>query len=129
MPNPIVGNDGSDTLQGTTGADVIYGYNPNGPQSQATSILATRVASGLSQPLFATAPPDDTGRLFLVEKTGQIKILDLVTGQVLATPFLDVSGQISTDGERGLLGLAFDPDFASNGLFYVTLVIPSGPSA
>jgi Ca2+-binding RTX toxin-like protein len=126
MANLIVGNDGSNTLQGTTGADVIYGYDPNGPQSQATSIVATRVASGLSQPLFATAPPDDTGRLFLVEKTGQIKILDLVTGQVLATPFLDVSGQISTDGERGLLGLAFDPDFASNGFFYVDLINPAG---
>jgi Ca2+-binding RTX toxin-like protein len=126
MANPIVGNDGSNTLQGTTGADVIYGYDPNGPQSQAASILATRVATGLSQPLFATAPPGDTGRLFLVEKTGQIKILDLATGQVLATPFLDVSGQISTDGERGLLGLAFDPGFASNGFFYVDLINPAG---
>jgi Ca2+-binding RTX toxin-like protein len=126
MANLVIGNDGSNTLQGTAGADVIYGYDPNGPQSQAGSILATRVASGLSQPLFATAPPGDTGRLFLVEKTGQIKILDLVTGQVLATPFLDVSSQILTDGERGLLGLAFDPGFASNGFFYVDLINMSG---
>ena len=95
MPvNLIVGNDGTNSLQGTAGADLIYGYDPNGPQSQATAIVATRVASGLSQPLFATAPPGDTGRLFLVEKTGQIKILDLATNQVLATPFLDVSGKI-----------------------------------
>src|SRR5262245_34445667 len=113
MANLIVGNDGSNTLQGTAGEDIIYGYDPNGPQSQASSIRATRVASGLNQPLFAAAPPGDAGRLFLVEKTGQIKILDLVTGQVLATPFLDVSGQILTDGERGLLGLAFDPGFAT----------------
>jgi Ca2+-binding RTX toxin-like protein len=126
MANPIVGNDGSNTLPGTGGADVIYGYDPNGPQSQASSILATRVATGLSQPLFATAPPGDTGRLFLVEKTGQIKILDLATGQVLATPFLDVSSQILTDGERGLLGLAFDPGFASNGFLYVSLINMSG---
>ena len=47
-------------------------------------------------------------------------------GQVLATPFLDVSSQILTDGERGLLGLAFDPDFASNGFFYVYLINLSG---
>ena len=127
MPvNLIVGNDGTNSLQGTAGADLIYGYDPNGPQSQATAIVATRVASGLSQPLFATAPPGDTGRLFLVEKTGQIKILDLTTNQVLATPFLDVSGQISTAGERGLLGLAFDPDYASNGFFYVDLINPAG---
>ena len=83
MPvNLIVGNDGTNSLQGTAGADLIYGYDPNGPQSQATAIVATRVATGLSQPLFAGAPPGDTGRLFLVEKTGQIKILDLTTGQV-----------------------------------------------
>jgi Ca2+-binding RTX toxin-like protein/glucose/arabinose dehydrogenase len=127
MPvNLIVGNDGMNSLQGTAGADLIYGYNPNGPQNQASSILATRVASGLSQPLFAAAPPGDTGRLFLVEKTGQIKILDLTTGQIQATPFLDVSGQILTDGERGLLGLAFDPNYASNGFFYVDLINTSG---
>jgi len=126
MANLIVGNDGSNTLQGTAGMDVIYGYDPNGPQGQPSSILATRVATGLNQPLFATAPPGDTGRLFLVEKTGLIKILDLASGQVLATPFLDVSSQISTVGERGLLGLAFDPGFASNGFFYVDLINPAG---
>ncbi len=127
MPvNLIVGNDGSNSLQGTAGADVIYGYNPNGPQSDASTITATRVASGLNQPIFAGAPPGDPGRLFIVEKTGLIKVLDLTTGQVLATPFLDVSSQILTDGERGLLGLAFDPNYASNGLFYVYLINTSG---
>ena len=127
MPvNLIVGNDGSNSLQGTAGADVIYGYNPDGPQSDASTITATRVASGLNQPVFAGAPAGDPGRLFIVEKTGLIKVLDLNTGQVLATPFLDVSSQILTDGERGLLGLAFDPNYASNGLFYVNLINTSG---
>jgi Ca2+-binding RTX toxin-like protein len=126
MANLIVGNDGSNTLQGTTGTDVIYGYDPGGPQSDASSIAATRVASGLTQPVFAGAAPGDTGRLFIVEKTGLIKILDLGTGQVLATPFLDVSSQILSDGERGLLGLAFDPNYASNGLFYIYLINNSG---
>ena len=124
--NLIVGNDGSNSLLGTAGVDLIYGYDPNGPQSQASTIVATRVATGFNQPLFAVAPPGDTSRLFVVEKTGQIKILDLATGQVLATPFLDVSSQILTDGERGLLGLAFDPDFANNGFFYVNLINLSG---
>src|SRR5512132_4282255 len=95
----IVGNDGTNTLQGTspntlqgtTGKDVIYGFDPNGPQCQASSIAATRVASGLTQPLFAISPPGDTARLFIVEKTGLIKILDLTTGQVLPTPFLDLT--------------------------------------
>ena len=102
MPvNLIVGNDGSNSLQGTVGADVIYGYNPDGPQSNASTITATRVASGLNEPVFTGAPAGDPGRLFIVEKTGLIKVLDLNTGQVLATPFLDVSSQILTDNERG----------------------------
>jgi glucose/arabinose dehydrogenase len=120
--NLIVGDDTSNTLLGTDGPDLIYGFNPDGPQGNVSSIAATRVAAGLSQPLFATAPPNDFGRLFIVEKTGAIKILNLGTGQVLATPFLDVTGQIYTDSESGLLGLAFDPDFAHNGFFYVDLV-------
>src|SRR6202035_5138546 len=94
-------------------------------QSQASLILATRVATGLTQPLFAGAPPNDTSRLFIVEKTGEIKILDLTSGQGLATPFLDLSGQVDTFGERGLLGLAFDPNFASNGFFYVDVSNPT----
>jgi glucose/arabinose dehydrogenase len=126
MANLITGTDGSNTLQGTAGVDVIYGYNPDGPQNNASTITATRVASGLNQPLFTGAPPSDPSRLFIVEKTGLIKILDLNSGQVLATPFLDVSSQILTDGERGLLGLAFDPNYASNGLFYVNLINTSG---
>src|SRR5262245_36090040 len=119
--NLIVGNDASNALQGTPQADIIYGFDPNGPQSQSTAINANRVATGLSQPLFAGAPPGDPNRLFIVEKTGLIKILDLTTGQVLSTPFLDVSSQITTASEGGLLGLAFDPDFAHNGRFYVDL--------
>jgi glucose/arabinose dehydrogenase len=128
MPNVtlITGNDGSNSLQGTAGADLIYGYDPNGAQSQASAIIATRVATGFNQPLFAAAPPGDTSRLFIVEKTGDIKILDLASGRVVATPFLDVSSQIATDGERGLLGLAFDPDFANNGYLYVNLSTISG---
>ena len=84
MPNvnTIVGNDGSNSLQGTAGADLIYGFDPNGPQSQASSITAHRVATNLPQALFAVAPPGDLSRLFVVEKTGQIKIVDLSSDQV-----------------------------------------------
>jgi glucose/arabinose dehydrogenase len=113
------GTAGSDTLTGTNGADFIYGFNPADVQSN--SIAATRVASGLSQPVFVAAPPGDTHRLFIVERTGLIKILDLDTGLVSATPFLDLTAQITTVGEGGLLGLAFDPDFDTNGQFYVDL--------
>jgi glucose/arabinose dehydrogenase len=121
MANLIVGNDASNTLSGTAGADLIYGYDPNGPQSQASAIIANRVATGFTQPVFATAAPGDLTRLFIVQKNGVIKILDLSSGTVLSTPFLDLSAQTDTAGERGLLGLAFDPDFATNGFFYVNV--------
>jgi glucose/arabinose dehydrogenase len=122
----IVGNDGANTLVGAAADDVIYGFDPNGPQAQVSTIAANRVASGLTQPLFATAPPGDVNRLFVVEKTGSIKILELASGALGAAPFLDVSAQISAAGEGGLLGLAFDPGFAANGFFYVNLINRSG---
>src|SRR4029079_10085107 len=63
---------------------------------------------------------------FIVEKEGLIKILDLHTGQVLATPFADLTAEVSAAGEGGLLGLAFDPDFATNGRVYVDLINTRG---
>ena len=116
--NIISGNDGADTLSGTNGDDLIYGYDPNADYANAT-ISATRVASGL-QALYVTAAPGDSSRLFIVEKSGTIRILDLNSGQLLATPFLAMPfTQVITIGDDGLLGLAFDPDYATNGAFYV----------
>jgi len=89
------------------------------------SLDAIRAASGLSSPLFVTAPPGDANRLFIVQQGWQIRILSLTTGVLNATPFLTVSN-ITTAGEEGLLGLAFDPDYATNGKFYVDCVAPGG---
>src|SRR5215203_685966 len=61
----INGDDGSNTLVGGAGQEVIYRFDPAGPQSQASTISATRVAIGLSAPLFAVAPRNDPSRLFL----------------------------------------------------------------
>src|SRR4029078_11253060 len=94
--NLIIGNDGANSLNGTSGDDIVYGYDPN-------AIAAERVASGLDQPLFATAHPGDPNHLFIVEKEGAIRILDLNAGQVLETPFIDLSADISAAGEGGLL--------------------------
>jgi hypothetical protein len=69
--------------------------------------------------VFATSPPGDTDRLFILEQhSGRIEILDLGTNTISATPFLDLDG-LATDNEQGLLGLAFDPNYATNGYFYV----------
>jgi len=95
-------------------------------------ISSKRVASGLSQPLFVTAPPGDTQRLFIVEqKTGSIKILDLQSGTVQPTPFLTISNSelLEAGGEQGLLGLTFHPNYAQNGKFYVSYTAPGGGAA
>src|SRR5215469_6173612 len=125
MPNvtQLIGDDGQNTLQGSNGPDLIYGFDPNGPEAVASTIGATRVATGLSQPVFATAAPGDLDHLYIVERTGAIKRLDLTTGQIQTV--LDLSSQVTTIGEGGLLGLAFDPNFAQNGYFYVDLTNPN----
>ncbi|OLC27354.1 MAG: hypothetical protein DME69_07085 [Verrucomicrobia bacterium] len=87
---------------------------------------ATRVAGGFSAPLYVTAPPGDTSRLFVVQQSGQIKIINLPSRTVNATPFLDISGEVNFSGEEGLLGLAFDPNYASNGRFYINYSAPGG---
>ncbi|HYD48582.1 MAG TPA: PQQ-dependent sugar dehydrogenase [Terriglobales bacterium] len=82
-------------------------------------VHAERIAAGLDAPVFVTAPPGDMNRLFIVEQNNaRILILHRDTGTLDATPFLSVPG-VSTGGERGLLGLAFDPSYATNGFFYV----------
>lgn len=87
----------------------------DGPPVQATIRLET-VASGLQNPLHLTAPAGDA-RLFVVEQPGRIRIVE--NGQLLATPFADLSAKLRSGGEQGLLSLAFDPRYATNGFFYV----------
>ena len=75
------------------------------------------VAEGLNSPVFLTAPEDGSGRLFVVEQPGRIRIVS--GGEVLDTPFLNLTGVVEYTGEKGLLGMAFHPDYAVNGYFYV----------
>jgi glucose/arabinose dehydrogenase len=80
-----------------------------------------RVGTGFTLPLYVAAIPDGSGRVLVVQQGGLIRILDPATATIAATPFLDVSTQVATDGERGLLGLALAPDFNATGTFYVFL--------
>jgi uncharacterized repeat protein (TIGR01451 family) len=75
-------------------------------------------ATGLVRPV-DIAPLDLPGerRLFVAEQDGRVRIVD-ASGTVLPQPYLDISGRVLSSGERGLLGLAFDPDFAANGYLY-----------
>jgi glucose/arabinose dehydrogenase len=88
------------------------------------AVSLSSVATGLSKPVFVTNAGDGSNRLFIVEQTGKIKIVD--GGVLLAQPFIDLSASIATGGERGLLGLAFHPDYATNGKFYVNFTRGNG---
>jgi len=94
------------------------------PFISATEITTTRVASGLSSPVFVTSPSGDMQRVFIVEQPGRIMILK--NGEVLPAPFMDISERVSFGGERGLLGLAFHPDYDNNDYFYVNYTNNSG---
>ena len=82
------------------------------------------VATGLSSPLGVTAAGDGSGRLFVIEQGGTIRIVE--DGEVVSRPFLDVSDRVQAGGEQGLLGLAFHPGFADNGRLFVNYTDTSG---
>jgi glucose/arabinose dehydrogenase len=92
-------------------------HTPGAPPPGQTGTLNLQlVASGLSSPLYLTAPTGDP-RLFIVEQAGRIRIVQ--AGQLLARPFLDITDRVASGGEEGLLGLAFHPSYANNGYFFV----------
>ena len=105
---------------------VVSGRPPSGEDFDATKIRISfsRVARTLSKPVLITHSGDDSGRLYIVEQGGRIRIL--LNGTVLSTPFLNLSAKVSTGSEQGLLGLAFHPSYAANGKFYVNYTNTSG---
>lgn len=87
------------------------------------SLRAVPVASGLSNPLYLTAPAGDA-RLFIVEQGGRVRIVR--NGALVAQPFLDISSRITSGGERGLLSIAFHPQYATNGYVYASFTDLAG---
>jgi glucose/arabinose dehydrogenase len=85
-------------------------------------LLLEPIADGLTEPVFVTSPPGDR-RLFVVEQLGRIRIVE--DGRLLPEPFLDIGDRLVTiPAEQGLLGLAFHPDWAHNGRFFVYYTAP-----
>lgn len=83
-----------------------------------------RTLGTFSAPVFLTQPKEDTSRLFVVELGGRIRVVK--QGRILSKPFLDVSSRVSCCGERGLLGLAFAPDYRTSGRFYINYTDKAG---
>jgi glucose/arabinose dehydrogenase len=121
MPT-FTGDGGADTLNGGDGDDVIYGHSA-GATGQ---IVSTVLTSGLASPVAAAYTPADIGFIYVVEKdSGVVWRINEATGA--RTAFLDIpQGDFTRDGERGVLGLAFHPDYASNGRFFVFLTDAQG---
>jgi glucose/arabinose dehydrogenase len=91
------------------------------------SLGLSLVKSGFIDPVLVTSPRDGSKRLFVVEQAGRIRIIS--GGTLLATPFLDLRGAITSGGERGLLGLAFHPKFTTNHFIYVNFTDVNGNTA
>jgi hypothetical protein len=96
---------------------------PDPPPDTTVSLKLEQVATGLAGPVYVTSPAGDS-RLFIVEQPGRIRIVQ--NGQVVPAPFLDIVQRVGSGGERGMLSLAFHPQYANNGFFYVYFTAPDG---
>lgn len=117
--NPPAGNNGGTSDTGEPPVDPPVGAAPNcNPADGAVPNLTLElVADGLNQPLYVTGVRSDDSRLFVVEKAGAVRVV--LDGELQQAPFINISGQVQNQGERGLLGLAFHPNYQTNGLFYL----------
>jgi glucose/arabinose dehydrogenase len=93
-------------------------------QASLPRISLTKVVGGLTQPVHITHAGDRSGRLFVVEQTGRIRIV--TNGVLLNQPFLDITNRVSCCGEQGLLSVAFPPNYASKNYFYVNYTNVAG---
>lgn len=92
---------------------------PGGDLPGDPAVQLVKVAEGLIDPINITSAPDGSGRLFVVERTGTIRIID-ADGNLVQEPYLDITDTVKIDFlEQGLLGLAFHPNYTSTGKFYV----------
>jgi glucose/arabinose dehydrogenase len=94
---------------------LALGKAASGAGTLPEGFVQSRVTGGLTKPTTMAFAPD--GRLFVAEQEGILHIVE--NGELLGTPFLDISGRVDPAGERGLLGVAFDPDFSANNYVYI----------
>jgi glucose/arabinose dehydrogenase len=92
------------------------------PASAQAALHLSQIGGAFDHPVYVTAPPGDPHRLFVVEQPG--RIIEVRDGQTLATPFLDITGDVRYGGEQGLLSMAFAPDYARSGRYYVYYTAP-----
>ena len=96
---------------------------PSSTGSAAARVRLLRLGT-FRQPTYLTSPPGDTARRFVTERAGRIRVV--LNGRKLRTPFLDIASDVNTEGESGLLSMAFDPDYRTNRILYVYYVDNGG---
>jgi glucose/arabinose dehydrogenase len=108
------------------GGSSAAGAPAAGGQSAGRGVRLVKIGD-FSSPLYVTAPPNDRRRVFVVEQAGRIVVVR--GGRTLAQPFLDIRSKVTAGGEQGMLSMAFAPDYAQTGRFYVYYTERSGQEA
>jgi glucose/arabinose dehydrogenase len=108
------------------GGSTASGSPAEGTQSTSRGVRLVKIGD-FASPLYVTAPPNDRRRVFVVEQPGRIVVLR--GGRRLPQPFLDIRSKVTAGGEQGLLSMAFAPDYAQSGRFYVYYTERSGQEA
>lgn len=122
----LSGGEGSDEIRGGSGNDEIWGHGEGDETGASGDIVVTSISTGVSRLVFATSAPGEDDHLFLLDQhAADIYRFDPDTGA--RTTFLNLpTGTVRTANEEGLLGLAFHPDYETNGRFYLHIVNVSG---
>ncbi len=112
-PTSAPASGGAPAPSGTPGAGATPGASAtlDRPDLAAVQVTTEPFVGGLEQPVFVTSAGDGSGRLFVLEQAGRVRVVE--NGTVAATPFLDITDRVTAGGERGLLGLAFPPGFGA----------------
>ncbi len=103
---------------------LVAGVSP-APAKAAIALRFTTIATGISRPVALANAGDGSGRLFVVEQAGRVRVIT-AAGNLRATPFIDIRGRVACCGERGLLGIAFHPRYETNGRFYLSYTDADG---
>jgi glucose/arabinose dehydrogenase len=135
QPTPTIGPSATTGPTPTAQASKTGGPDPTltptaaGSTAPPSPTLGTVVfepfAEGFASPIFVTHAGDGSGLLYVVEQAGVIRVLD-ADGTAHDQPYLDIIDRVASGGERGLLGLAFHPDYAQNGRFFVNYTDKGG---
>ena len=122
FPRPSIRDKGRRALAALACVAVALSASPATAATLIPGFAETPVASGLSLPTSMAFAPD--GRLFVTLQGGALRVIK--NGALLATPFVTLT--VDSSGERGLLGVAFDPNFAANQFLYLYYTVPGSPA-